>query len=99
MNPTQRLESKNLPSETVGVVGIDDFGISLLECGVNVVCGLDNRLDGFGAREETAVDCINNRLSADLSAAKESSVETFDSVLASLDAVEFEINVSLRVRI
>lgn len=37
MNPTQRLESKNLPSETVGMVGIDDFGISLLVCGVNVV--------------------------------------------------------------
>lgn len=66
---------------------------------MNVVCGLDDRLDGFGAGEETAIDCINNWLSADLSAAKESAVETFDSVLASLDAVEFEINVSLRVRI
>jgi hypothetical protein len=31
MNPTQRLESKNLPSETVGVVEIDEFSISLLE--------------------------------------------------------------------
>jgi hypothetical protein len=97
MNPTHRLESKNLPSETVGVIEIDDFGLSLLEWGVNVVCGLDGRLDGFGAGEETAVDCINNRLSADLSAAKESTVETFNSVLASLDAVEFEINVSLRI--
>lgn len=57
------------------------------------------RLDGFGAGEETAVDSIDNRLSADLSASKESSVETFDGVLASLDTVKFEINVSLRVRI
>lgn len=62
-------------------------------------CGLGDRLDSFGAGEETAVDCINNWLSADLSAAKESSVETFDGVLASLDTVKFEINVSLRVRI
>lgn len=66
---------------------------------VGECCVLNDRLDGFGAGEETAVDCINNGLSADLSAAKESSVETLNGVLASLDAVEFEIDVSLRVRI
>lgn len=56
---------------------------------VDESCEFDNQLDGFGAGEKTAVDCINNGLSADLSAAKESSIETFDGVLASLDAVEF----------
>lgn len=61
--------------------------------------GLADLLDGFGAGEETAVHRINNWLSADLSATKKPSVETFDSVLASLDAVELEINISLRVRI
>ena len=49
--------------------------------------------------EKRAVDGVDNRLRADLTSAEESTVETFDSVLASSNAVEFEIDVALGVRI
>lgn len=58
-----------------------------------------NWLDSFGSREEAAVDGINDRLSTDLSTTKESAVETLYGVLASLDAVEFKVDIALRVGI
>lgn len=58
-----------------------------------------NRLDSLGSREETAIHCIDDGLGADLSTAKESAVEAFDGILASLDAVELEIDIALRVGI
>lgn len=57
------------------------------------------RSESFGPREETAVDGVNNRLSTDLPTAKESSIETSDSVLAARNFVEFEIDVALCVRV
>jgi len=51
------------------------------------------------AGEERAVDRVNDRLSADLATAKEASVETFDCILATTDAVKFEVDVALGVRI
>jgi hypothetical protein len=54
-------------------------------------------LDRLGAREQTAVDSIDDRLSTDLTTAEEPAVETFDRVFASLDSVEFEVNIALGV--
>jgi hypothetical protein len=56
-------------------------------------------LDCFCAGEQTAVYGIDDRLSGDLSAAKESTVETLDGVLAALDSIELEIDIALRVGI
>jgi hypothetical protein len=54
-------------------------------------------LNRFSAGEETAVDCVDDWLSADLFAAEESSVKAFDGVLASLYTVKFKVYVSLRI--
>jgi hypothetical protein len=45
-------------------------------------------LDRLGAREQTAVDRIHNRRSADHPSAKVPAVQTLDGVLAALDLVE-----------
>ena len=65
-----------------------------------VIAGVDRRsqrLDRFGSGKKTAVERINNWLSTDLPTTKEAAIETFDSVLASLDFIEFEVDVTLRV--
>jgi hypothetical protein len=56
-------------------------------------------LDRLGAREQTAVDRIHNRRSADHPSAKVPAVQTLDSVLTALDLVELEVNVALGVGI
>ena len=50
-------------------------------------------------REQRAVNSVDDGLSRDLSAAEEASIETFDGVLAALDAVEFEVDVARGVLI
>jgi hypothetical protein len=55
--------------------------------------GLD--LDSF--REQTAVDRVNNWLGTDLPSTKESSVEAFNGILASLYAIKLQVNVTLGV--
>lgn len=56
-------------------------------------------LNCFCAGEQTAVNCVDDRLSGDLSTAKESTVEALDGILAALDSVELEVDVALRVGI
>lgn len=58
---------------------------------------VSQNLDGF--REETAVDSIHNRLSADLPTTEESPVEALDGVLTSLYTIKLEVDVTLSVRI
>ena len=53
------------------------------------------RLESRGTREQTAVDGVNDGLSSDLLSAEEASVQAFDGVFATLDAVELEIDVAL----
>ena len=55
------------------------------------------KLDGLGSGEQAAVHGVDDWLGADLSSTKESAVETLDSVLATLDAVEFEVDIALGV--
>mgnify|MGYP001658022653 CR=1 FL=1 len=59
----------------------------------------NSRLDGLGAREETAVDGIHDRLGGNLLAAKETAVEALDRVLAALDTIELEVDIALGVGI
>jgi len=66
--------------------------------GTRLVISVSN-LKSRSPREEGAIDGIDDRLSADLAAAKESTVETFDSVLATRDPVKLEVDVALSVRI
>lgn len=56
-------------------------------------------LHGLCAREETAVDCIHDRLCSDDFSAEKSPVQPLDGILTALDTVEFEVDVALRVRI
>ena len=56
-------------------------------------------LERRSAREKGTVDSVYNRLCADLATTEETAVESFDSVLAALDAVELEVNVALGVGI
>ena len=55
--------------------------------------------DRFGAREQTAVDGIHNRCGADHPSAEVAAIEALDGVLATLDLVELEVDVALRVGI
>lgn len=61
--------------------------------------GSGQRLYGLGAREQTAVHSVHDGLRSDLFAAKESSIQTLDRILAALDAVKLQVDVALRVRI
>ena len=56
-------------------------------------------LKSRSTRKKGAVDGVNDRLSADLATTKETSVETFDGVLAALNTIEFEVDVTLSIRI
>ena len=58
---------------------------------------LVSRLKSRSARKEGTVDGVNDRLSANLATTKESSVETFDGVLAALNTIKFEVDVALSV--
>lgn len=52
-------------------------------------------LDSLCAREQTAVDSIHNRSGANHASTKVTPVQTLNSILASLDLVELEINIAL----
>ena len=52
------------------------------------------RLDGLRPAEEGAVHGVNDGLSTDLSATKETAVEALDSVLSALDAVKLQVDVA-----
>ena len=54
-------------------------------------------LDSLRAGEQAAVDSVDDGLGRDLSTAEESSVQTLDGILATLDTVEFQVDVALRV--
>lgn len=54
-------------------------------------------LNSFRTRKEAAIHCVNNRLSTNLPTAKEPPVQAFDGVLATLDSVELEIDVTLAI--
>ena len=56
-------------------------------------------LYSLGAREQTAVDCVHNRRGADHASAEIAAVQALDGVLSSLYLVEFQVNVSLRIRV
>lgn len=56
-------------------------------------------LNGLGPGEKAAVDGINDGLGSDLLSAEEPAVETLDGVLAALDAVELQVDVSLGIGI
>lgn len=51
------------------------------------------------AGEETAVNGVNDRGSVDHAPTEVASVQSLDSVLATLDLVEFQVDVTLRVRV
>ena len=55
--------------------------------------------DRFGSGEQTAVDSVDDGLGGDLSTTKETPVQALDGVLATLDAVELQVNIALRVGI
>ena len=55
------------------------------------------QLDRLGSGEETAVDCINDWLSANLPTTEETSIETFNGVLSTLYTIKLEVNVTLSV--
>lgn len=54
--------------------------------------------NSLGTREQTAVDCVHNRRGANHASTEITTVEALDCVFASLDLVEFEVYVALRVR-
>ena len=57
------------------------------------------RLECASSGEERAVDRIDNRLSRDLPAAKETSVQSFNGIFAASDAVELQVDIALGIRI
>jgi hypothetical protein len=63
------------------------------------VCSRELASNRFGAREQTAVDRIHNRRSADHPPTEIASVQTLDGVLATLDLVELEVDVALGIGI
>ena len=65
----------------------------------NPLVTLVSSLKSRSARKERTVDGVNDRLSADLTTTKETSVETFDGVLTALNTVKFEVDVALSIRI
>ena len=56
-------------------------------------------LDCLGAREQAAVNSVDDGLGSDLFTAKESSVQALDGVFSALDSVKLEIDIALRVGI
>ena len=65
----------------------------------NPLVTLVSSLKSRSARKEGTVDGVNDGLSADLTTTKETSVETFNGVLAALNTIKFEVDVALSVRI
>lgn len=65
----------------------------------NPLVTLVSSLKSRSARKEGTVNGVNDRLSADLATTKETSIETFDGVLAALNTIKFEVDVALSIRI
>lgn len=65
----------------------------------NPLVTLVSSLKSRSTRKEGTVDGVNDGLSADLTTTKETSVETFDGVLAALNTIKLEVDVALSVRI
>lgn len=55
------------------------------------------RSDGLGACEQAAVNGVHHGLSGDPLAAKETAIQALDGILTTLDAVELQVDVALRV--
>lgn len=55
----------------------------------------DEQLNGLGAGKQGAVNGIHHGGGGNLSSAEEPAIETLDGVLAALDAVEFQVDISL----
>lgn len=62
-----------------------------------VVVEKEKTLYSLRAGEQAAVDSVDDGLGGNLFPAKESSVQTLDGILATLDAVEFQVDIALRV--
>ncbi len=58
-----------------------------------------SNLESRSTGEKGAVDGVDDRLSADLAATEEATVEAFDGILTARDAVEFEVDVALGIGI
>jgi hypothetical protein len=55
----------------------------------------EERLDSLGPGEKAAVDGIHDGLGGDLLSAKVSAIEALNSILATLNAVELQVDISL----
>ena len=56
---------------------------------------MSRALDRLGSREQTAVNSVDNGLRSDLFAAEKSSIQAFDGVFTTLDAVELQVDIAL----
>lgn len=61
--------------------------------------GVADLLDRLCPGKKTAVHSVDDRLSGNLATTKETAVEALDGILATLDSVEFEVDIALRMRI
>lgn len=52
-------------------------------------------LDSLSPREESAVNGVHNGLGGDLLSAKVSAIEALDRILATLDAIKLQVDISL----
>jgi hypothetical protein len=55
----------------------------------------EEHLDSLGPGEETAVDGIHDGLGGNLLSAKVSAIEALNGILATLNAVELQVDISL----
>lgn len=58
-----------------------------------------SNLKGRSTREQRAVDSIDNGLGADLTPTEKTAVEPLNGIFATLNAIEFEVNVALGIGI
>jgi hypothetical protein len=72
---------------------------SHFRCSLGEAPWFTRSLDGLGPGEKTAVNGVNNWLSTNLPTTKEASIQSLNRVLASLDSIEFEVDIALRIRI
>ena len=74
-----------------------------LPTSTRICCPRQRRVVGLesfrSTSEETAVNGVNDWLSTNLPTTKETPVQSLDRVLAALHPIEFEIDVTLSIRI
>jgi hypothetical protein len=56
-------------------------------------------LDSLSPGEKTAVDGVHDGLGGDLSSAEVSAIEALESILATLNAIELQVDISLGIEI